>query len=239
MKSPRPGAELVVARAAGGDAVVEEQAAGLEQAPDLGEVIGQARPADVLEHADRGDLVVRLALVEVAVVEQVHAHAPGEPSLGDQLVDVGVLVLAQRDALGAHAVVLGGEQEQAAPAGADVEEAVAFLQHQLGADVLELGGLRLRDRHRRIAEVGARVDPARVEPEGVEVVGDVVVELDLLGVVSGRWRRRERAVSVALRTHASGVGTTLRGRVGSPGMSSAAAAISSRMPPSRSTLPST
>ena len=95
---------------------------------------------------------------------------------------MGVLVLAERDALGAHAVVLGGEQQQPAPAGADVEEAVALLEHELGADVLELRGLRLGDRHRRIAKVGARVDPSRIEPQRVEIVGDVVVELDLLGV---------------------------------------------------------
>jgi hypothetical protein len=66
-----------------------------------------------------------------------------------------VLVLAEGDSLRAHAVVLGREQQQAAPARADVEEAVALLQHELGADVLELGFLRLGDRHRGLAEVGA------------------------------------------------------------------------------------
>ena len=39
--------------------------------------------------------------------------------------------------------------------------------------------------HAGVAVVGAGIDPLRVEPEGVEVVGDVVVELDLLGVGLG------------------------------------------------------
>jgi hypothetical protein len=35
--------------------------------------------------------------------------------------------------------LLGRPQQQAAPAGADVQEALALAQHQLAADVLELG----------------------------------------------------------------------------------------------------
>ena len=70
------GAELRVARAAGGDAVVQHQAAGLEQAEDLVEVARQHGTADVLEHAHRGDLVEGLALGQVAVVEQL-ASRPG------------------------------------------------------------------------------------------------------------------------------------------------------------------
>ena len=78
-----------------------------------------------------------------------------------------------------HAVVLGRPQQQAAPAGADVEEALALAQHQLAADVVELGLLRLRQRHVGVAVVGARVHPPRVEPQRIEVVRHVVVELHL------------------------------------------------------------
>ena len=42
-----------------------------------------------------------------------------------------------------------------------------------------------RQVHAGVAVVGAGVDPQRVEPERVEVVGDVVVELDLPGVDLG------------------------------------------------------
>ena len=89
-----PGAELVVARAAGGDAVVHQQAAGLQQAVDLREVGRQLGAADMLEHADRGDLVERLVLGQLAVVEQLHRHAAAQAALVDQPVDVGMLVLA-------------------------------------------------------------------------------------------------------------------------------------------------
>ncbi|MCY1550216.1 hypothetical protein D9M68_864520 [compost metagenome] len=66
-----------------------------------------------------------------------------------------VLVLRQRDAGGLHAVVLGRPEQQPAPAGADVEEALALAQHELAADVVELGFLRLRQRELGRAEVGA------------------------------------------------------------------------------------
>ena len=179
------GAELMVAGAAGGDAVVQQQPARLEQAVDLGEVGRQLGPADMLEHAHRGDLVERLVVRKAAVVEQVHPYPPGQAALLDDLVDVGVLVAAEGDAARLHAVVLGRVQQEAAPAGADVEEALAFLQHQLAADVLQLGFLRRGQVHAGVAVIGAGIDPLRVEPEGVEVVGDVVVELDLLGVDLG------------------------------------------------------
>ena len=68
-------------------------------------------------------------------------------------------------------------------------------QHQLAADVVELGFLRLRQRHAGVAEIGARIDAPRIEPERVEVVRDVVVELDLPRVgCAGWWCTRERAV---------------------------------------------
>ena len=72
MKSPMPAPSWSVARAAGGDAVVHQQAAGLEQAVDLARSRPAAGPADVLEHADRGDLVERLGLRQLAVVAQLH-----------------------------------------------------------------------------------------------------------------------------------------------------------------------
>ena len=151
-----------------------------------------------------------------------------------------VLVLRQRDAVRPHAVVLGGPQQQAAPAGADVEEALALAQHQLAADVVELGLLRLASGIAGVAEVGARIDAPRVEPERVEVVRDVVVKLHLVGIGLGPVAQaRPRQSRRRWRTQASGAGAAPAGSVGSPGISSAAAAISSRMPPSRSTLPST
>ena len=92
------------------------------------------------------------------------------------------LAVRQRDADRADAVVLGRVQDQPAPAAADVEEAFAGAQTQLAADQVELGELRVLQRVAGVAEVGARVDHARVEPEPVEVVADVVVMLDRVAV---------------------------------------------------------
>ena len=44
------------------------------------------RVADVLEHADRGDLVVRLGLGQFAVVAQLHRHPAAQAALVDQAV---------------------------------------------------------------------------------------------------------------------------------------------------------
>ncbi len=96
-----------------------------------------------------------------------------------------MLVLRQRDAGGTHAMVFGRPQQQSAPAGADIQEALARAQHQLAADVLQLGLLGLRQRHVRAAVVGAGIDPARVQPQRVEVVRHVVVELHLARVDLG------------------------------------------------------
>jgi hypothetical protein len=128
--------------------------------------------------------------------------------------------------------VLGCEHQQAAPAGADIEEAVALLQHQLGADVLELGLLRLRQRHRAVTEVGARVDPARIEPEGVEIVGDVVVELDLLGIGLGPMAQARARHQLGLahpadrrRRRAARLGRIARHQLGGRGHQLAHAAV--------------
>ena len=143
------GAELAGVDAAGRDAVVHHQAAGLEQAEDLAEVGGHVDLPHMLEHAHRGDLVEALRLVQFAVVAQFHAHPALQALFLDQPLNMRMLVLRQRDAGGVDAVVLRRPHQQAAPAGADVQELLAGLEHQLAADVVELGFLRLRQRHRR------------------------------------------------------------------------------------------
>jgi hypothetical protein len=109
----------------------------------------------VLEHAHRGDLVERPVGGQLAVVAQLDRDAPAQAARVDQALHVGVLVAAERDTVGLHAIVLGSVDKQAAPARTDVQEALAAPQHQLAADVVELGLLRLRERHAAIAEVGA------------------------------------------------------------------------------------
>src|SRR5439155_1469993 len=76
------------------------------------------------------------------------------------------------------AVALGGPYDEAPPAAADVEEALARREAQLAAHEVELVLLRLVEVAVGSAVVGARVDHPLIEEERVEVVRDVVVEAD-------------------------------------------------------------
>src|SRR2546425_256215 len=84
-------AEAIPARPVMRDAVVEHQPAGLEDAPDLAEVARVVGNANVLEHADTGDLVEKPIFGQVEVIEQLHADAAAETQLGDFRLDVIVL----------------------------------------------------------------------------------------------------------------------------------------------------
>src|SRR5436853_431975 len=85
-------------------------------------------------------------------------------------------------AAGVHAVALGRPHDQAAPPAADVEEPLARLEPQLPAHEVELVLLRLVEVAVGAAVVGAGVDHAPVEEEGVELVRRVVVIRDRPGV---------------------------------------------------------
>ena len=69
-----------------------------------------------------------------------------------------------------------------APAAADVEQRHARLEAQLAQRQVDLGELRFFQRHVVALEVGAAVGLRRVEEQPEEVVGQVVVRLDVLEV---------------------------------------------------------
>ena len=123
------------------DAVVEQPAPGHEQLVEPLEVRLELGEADVLEHPDRADRVVR-AVVDVAVVLQPDLDRSGEPGLGDPLLRELGLAPRDRDADGAHAVVARRVHDHPAPTAADVEQAHARLERELAADQLVLRGLR-------------------------------------------------------------------------------------------------
>ncbi len=174
-------AEVVdIALGPAGDAVVEEDAAGAEQAVDLTEIGRIVGDADVLVHADAGNLVV--GAVERQVVGERHGHPVGQAEPPDLGLAIVVLRLRQGHAMGGDAVVLGGVAQQRAPAAADVEEQLPRLQPQLAADDVELVPLRLLQRVGPVAEIGAGIDHLRVEEELVEFVAGIVVELDEIPV---------------------------------------------------------
>ncbi|MNS61036.1 hypothetical protein D3C72_940520 [compost metagenome] len=191
-------AQLFIVGAAGGDAMVHQQATGLDQALEGGKVLMHMGPAHMLEHADRGNLVKRLSRLELAVIHQQYLHAVLQALLGNQLLDIGMLVLGQRDARSPNAIVLCRPQQQAPPARAHIQKALARLQAQLAADQIELGLLGLRHIEIGLRVIRTRVDTARIEPQRIELVGDVVMKLDLLrilgqGVQGRRARARQQA----------------------------------------------
>src|SRR5262249_5087680 len=140
-----------------GDAVVQHEAARLEQAIDLAEIATEATRADVLEHSHARDLVVEHVLGQLLVVPELDADATGEPARGNLAFDVPELMLRQRDARRVDAVALCGPEHEAAPAAADVEERLAGGKPELAADMVQLARLRIGERVVLTVEIGARV----------------------------------------------------------------------------------
>ena len=137
--------------------------------------------ADVFEHADRADRVVR-AVVDVAVVLQPDLDPIAEPGVGDALAGELVLLARDRDADRVHAVVAGRVQRHAAPTAADVEQPFAFAKVELATDQVVLRPLRPIERIVFVLEHRARIGHRRAEEQFVETIGDVVVRRDGGGV---------------------------------------------------------
>src|SRR5207244_11007429 len=111
---------------------------------------------------DAGDRVVGL-VAQLAVVGDADVDAVGEAGVGGPPARQRRLRLGERDPGDLHAVLARGVQREAAPATADVEDALARLPAELGADELELRALRVLER------LGAaRPDRARVRQRRVE-----------------------------------------------------------------------
>ncbi len=89
-----------------------------------------------------------------------------QPHPADMLVNqpqhMRMLMFRQGDAGGPHAVVLGGPEQQRAPTGGDVEQALTRTPHQLAADQVELGFLRRRKVLQAGRPVRTRTDAPRV-----------------------------------------------------------------------------
>ena len=149
--------------------------------PELVHLLG----ADVLDHPDRGDRVVGLP-GEVAIVGQPEVHEMGDARLLGGPVRTLHLRRRDRDAGDVHAVALGGVDGERAPAGADVEHALAALEPELLADQLVLGLLRLLERRRAAREDRARVGHGRAEEEPEELRRHVVVVAHGAGVALAR-----------------------------------------------------
>src|SRR4030095_11335698 len=165
------------------DAVVQVEAAVDQHLLHAPEERGVVRDADVLDHPDRGDLVVTGVGGQIAQVPVLDQAAVLEPLALDPGGRPLRLLARQGHPVGPDAVVLRGPDAESAPAAADVEHPLARLQAQLAADQIELVGVRLLESCLGGAVVGAGVDHQRIEEQGVEVVRDVVMVRDRLRVV--------------------------------------------------------
>src|SRR5207302_10647684 len=88
-------------------------------------------------------------------------------------------------------------------AAANVEQSLSRLQPQLAADHVHLVALGLLQRVAPVGEVAAGVLHLRIEEQLVEIIAEVVVELDVVSVVSRRSRAahlvaRERLLQIDL-----------------------------------------
>ncbi len=86
-------AERAVVERVGGDTVIHDHPARLEKPVNLAEVRRQVALADVLEHPDAGDLVVRLIFRHVAIVHLPHVAAAFKSQRADALGHIRMLLL--------------------------------------------------------------------------------------------------------------------------------------------------
>ena len=116
---------------------------------------------------------------DLAVVLQAEAHPVGEPGGRGALGGDAVLLLAEGDAGDVGAADAGEVERHAAPAAADVEDAGAGADQELGGDQPLLGELGLVERHAGALEEGAGILHVAVEEEPVEPLVEVVVVGDV------------------------------------------------------------
>ena len=171
----------VVLRVERGDRVVEERPSGPKQLEERGCVEVDLVLADVLGHADARDRV-KGTLRQEPVIREADLDPVGDAGGGDLLA--GQLGLGRRDrrADDLRAVLAGGVDRKTPPAAPDVQDLHPRLEPELRGDELQLGPLRLGERLGAPGEDGAAVGHRLVEEQGEEVVADVVVVADGLGV---------------------------------------------------------
>jgi hypothetical protein len=136
---------------------------------------GVAVVAEVLERADRHDSVE--GLVELLPALQQNPLGPWTVHLIERLLDVGGLILQQRQTDDVDVVALNRASHGGTPAAPDVKQRHSGLQSQLSQRQVDLGDLRLLERHVVVLEERATVGLGRVEEQAEEVVRQVIVRL--------------------------------------------------------------
>src|SRR5689334_976133 len=129
----------------------------------------------MLVHADRDDLVKERFTRHFAVILPADLDLVAEPHRGDAVAGIGELLVAQGYTDAFDAVARRCPAQQPAPAAADVEQPLTRTKPQLTADMLELLLLRRVEIFLAGFEIGAGIDHVAVQPEAIEVVGNVVM----------------------------------------------------------------
>jgi len=165
--------ELVLDR----DGLQQHGAVVLEQARALGEVGIEVVRAHGLDHLDRHGLVVASGKIPVVLEQQ--RDAVLEAGARDLLFCVIVLLARDRGGRDVDAVMRGGVQGEPAPAGADLDHALARAQRELAAHGIEFRHRRLFQRRVLALEDAAGVGHGGVEHQRVELVAQVIVRRDV------------------------------------------------------------
>ena len=188
---------LLVAALVDRDRLDHRPAAVCQQLPDLAEIGRPVLLADRLDHLDGDDAVERAGAV--AIVFQFDPDAVCQALAFGGLARVGQLLGRKRDAL--H-VCTGCRQPvgQRAPAAADFEHPLPGLRRQEFGDASKLVLLCLLQRLTGCPVEGGRIGHARIEPQAIEFVAEIVV----IGNVAPAPRQAVGAQEVAQPVHRPG-----------------------------------
>ena len=148
-----------------------------QQFRDLAEIVVVVGSADMLEHSDRDDPIVRAG--RVAVVRERKPRPLRQPGVGRPDVRRLALLSGERDAVHPRATPAGERKGHAAPAAADIQHPKSGPKQQLGCDVALLGRLGFFEGCALVFEVGAGILQVIVEEAAVEVDRQVIVMADV------------------------------------------------------------
>ena len=182
----------------GCNAMVHHQATGLDLVIQDTEIAVQVGVADVFEHTDADHLVELLLARQIAIVSQLQPNMFGQPCGFAALLGQIQLGLTQGDTANLYPIVFRRMTGQAAPATSHIEQPLPGFQPKFAAQVIQLLRLCSRQRVFRGVKVTAGIHHLRIQPEGIEVVGQIVVIGDRFGIhlpiVLGALQRRGRRV---------------------------------------------
>ena len=175
------GAVSVVALVGDGDDLEKREAIGGEEVFAGPEVVGEVAVAHGFEHFD-GDDPVELA-GEVSVVDELKGDAVVESFFPGALAGEVELFLGEGDGGDTAAGEANGLDGETSPAGTDFENVVMGGDAGFADDAVELVDLGLLKGLSGMVEESAGVHEGGIENEFKEVVGEVVVGLDVAAAV--------------------------------------------------------